>query len=433
MYETGLLIDKEFVSYFLMLSEGVRWAKDRGIAVGPARGSAAASLACYILRITEVDPLQYPTMVFERFIDATRADLPDVDLDFADDRRAEVIQHMRDKYGADHVGNIANNTRYRGKNSIDDVARVYEIPIWETRVAKDLIIERSGGDSRQSDSLEDTFAMFPKAAEVLRKYPELKYAMRLEGNMRSWSTHAAGVVISNIPINDVCATYRRDGAGSDVLAYDKKDAEYLGMLKADFLGLTTMGMIGLALEEIGMGLDELYRIPLDDPETLAAFKRNDVVGIFQFEGRATRVVCADVSPDNFMHLADINALSRPGPLFSGMTAQYVDVKHGRKKAEELHPIVDKVTAWSYGQIVYQEQVLTIIKEMGGFPVTKIADIRKIISQKLGEMSFQKMFEEFVEGAYRLHGVERSLAERVWKFMVTSATYSFNRCGSLRFL
>lgn len=426
-YEMELLTQKDFLDYFLMLSEAVRWTKDRGIGVGPARGSAAASLTCYLLRITEVDPLQFPTMVFERFIDATRVDLPDVDLDFADDRRHEVVQHMRDMWGAERVGNIANVTQYRGKNSINDVARVYSIPKWEAETVNNLIIERSGGDSRRSDSLEDTFHMFPKAADVLKRYPELKYAIRLEGNYRSWSTHAAGVVVSNTPINDICATYAKQSNGrwSDVLAFDKKDAEYLGMLKADFLGLTTMGMITRALAMIGMPLDELYRIPLDDADTLAAFKRNDVVGIFQFEGRATRVVCADVSPDHFMHLADINALSRPGPLFSGMTAQYVDVRHGRAEPEKLHPIVDRVTEWSYGQIVYQEQVLTIIRELGGFPVTKIADIRKIISQKMGEMSFQKMYDEFVEGAWRLHKVDKKLATRIWKFMVTSATYSFN--------
>lgn len=426
-YEMELLTSKDFLDYFLMLSEAVRWSKDAGIGVGPARGSAAASLTCYLLRITEVDPLQFPTMVFERFIDAQRKDLPDVDLDFADDRRHEVVQHMRDMWGAERVGNIGNFTQYRGKNSINDVARVYTIPKWEADTVNNLIIERSGGDSRRSDSLEDTFHMFPKAADVLARYPALKYAQRLEGNYRGWSTHAAGVVISNVPITDVCATYAKETNGRmyDVLAYDKKDAEYLGMLKADFLGLKTMGMIGIALKEIGMPLEELYRIPLDDPDTLAAFKRNDVVGIFQFEGRATRVVCADVSPDNFMHLADINALSRPGPLFSGMTAQYVDVRHGRTQAEKLHPIVDEVTKWSYGQIVYQEQVLTIIKDMGGFPVQKIADIRKIISQKMGEMSFQLMFDEFLTGAKRLHNVDEKLATRIWKFMVTSATYSFN--------
>lgn len=428
-YEMGPIAAKDFCDYFLVLSHVVRWAKDRKIPVGPARGSAAASLVCYMLRITEVDPLQFPTMVFERFIDLKRSDLPDVDLDFSDDRRDEVRQECVRLFGADRVGNIANFTRYRGKNSIDDVARVYGIPKWETETAKKMIISRSGGDSRQNDSLQDTFDTFPAAKAVLDKYPQLAYAMDLEGNYRGLGVHAAGLVISNAPINEVCATYvRKSGKHGNmltVLAYDKKDAEYLGMLKADFLGLSTMGMIGLALDQIGMDLEELYRVPLTDPVVLAAFKRNDVVGIFQFEGRATRQVCLDVSPDNFMHLADINALSRPGPLFSGMTAAYVEVKHGRADPEELHPLVDAVTSWTNGQIVYQEQVLKIIAEVGGFPVTKVGDIRKIISQKLGEASFEKMHEEFNEGAMRLHGISDERATRIWKFMVTSATYSFN--------
>lgn len=427
-YEMSIIESKDgFPDYFLMLSEAVTYAKDIGIAVGPARGSAAASLACYLLRITEVNPMMFPTMVFERFIDVSRADMPDVDLDFQDDRRDEVRQFLVRRWGSDRVGNIGNFVRYKGKNSIDDVARVYEIPKWQTEKVKSRIIERSGGDSRAGDSLGDTFETFPQTKAVLDAHPELNYAIRLEGNYRGMSVHAAGIVISNLPISDTCAMYEREVNGNrlSVLAYDKKDAEYLGMLKMDFLGLSTMGMIAYAIDAIGMSLAELYDIPLDEPETLRGFKENDVVGIFQFEGRATRLVCADVSPDHFMHLADINALSRPGPLFSGMTAAYVEVKHGRAKPEKLHPIVDEQTAWTNGQIVYQEQVLNIIRLVGGFPVTKVADIRKIISQKLGEMSFNTMQEEFIDGAKRLHDIDRDLAIRIWKFMVTSATYSFN--------
>jgi DNA polymerase-3 subunit alpha len=427
-YEMSVITDKQgFCDYFLMLADSVSFAKDAGIAVGPARGSAAASLVLFLIRITEVNPLMFPTMVFERFMDVTRADMPDVDLDFADDRRDEVRQYLVRKWGADRVGNIGNFVKYKGKNSIDDVARVHTIPKWAAEQVKTRIIERSGGDSRASDSLEDTFKTFPSAQAMMDKYPEMEYAIRLEGNYRGMSVHAAGIVISNNPISDTCAVYTRETSGGErsVLAYDKKDAEYIGMLKMDFLGLSTMGMIAIALDLIGMTLEELYDIPLDEPETLRGFKENDVVGIFQFEGRATRLVCADVVPDNFMHLADINALSRPGPLFSGMTAEYVEVRHGRKKADEIHPMVDKHTGWTNGQIVYQEQVLNIIREVGGFPVTKVADIRKIISQKLGEMSFNTMQEEFVDGAARLHGIDRALAIRIWKFMVTSATYSFN--------
>lgn len=426
-YEMERIIPRGFCDYFAMLSYLVVWAKERKIPVGPARGSAAASLVCYLLRITEVDPMQFPTMVFERFIDPKRLDLPDVDLDFADDRRDEVRQEAVRVFGADRVGNIGNFTRYRGKNSLDDVARVYRIPNWETAKIKDLIIERSGGDSRLSDSLMDTFEMFPAAMEVVDRHPNLKLATRLEGNYRGLGVHAAGLVISNTPITDTCAVYTRESAGRtvSVVAYDKKDAEYLGMLKADFLGLKTMGAIGLALDSTGIDLEDLYSVPLDEPKTMGAFKGNDVTGIFQFEGRATRLVCSDVAPDHFMHLADINALSRPGPLFSGMTAMYTEVRHGRKEAEKLHPIVDDFTKNSYGQIVYQEQVLGIIRDLGGFPVQRVGDIRKIISQKLGEASFQEMYSEFESGAKRLHGVKPELAKHIWKFMVTSATYSFN--------
>lgn len=426
-YEMARIEPRKFDHYFLMVSDIVRFAKDNKIAVGPARGSAAASLVCYLSRITEVDPLQHPHMLFERFIDPKRLDLPDIDLDFDDARRDEVRQYAARKYGSDRVGNIINFVRYKGKNSIDDVARVYEIPKWEAEKIKDLIIERSGGDSRASETLADTFETFQQAREVLDRHPELKLATALEGNYRNLGVHAAGLVISNAPISDTCALYIREVNGRDmtVIAYDKKDAEYLGMLKVDLLGLSTMGMIGTALDIIGMDLEDLYRVPLDEPATLAAFKKNDVTGIFQFEGRATRLVCSDVSPDNFQQLADINALSRPGPLFSGMTAEYVEVRHGRSVAEALHPIVDEQTSWTYGQIVYQEQVLTIIRDLGGFPVQRVGDIRKIISQKLGEASFQAMWEEFRDGANRLHGVEEELALKIWRFMVTSATYSFN--------
>lgn len=425
--ELDIIISKGFVDYFLVTSDIVRWAKDHKIAVGPARGSAAASVVCYLLRITEVDPVIHPHMLFERFIDPTRDELPDIDLDFDDERRVEVFQYAADKYGDTNVGHIGNFTRYRGKNSLDDVARAHKIPSWEVDKVKNLIIERSGGDSRIGDSLEDTFATFPKAQAVLDEFPQLANAVRLEGNYRGMGVHACGLVISNRPIPEFCAMYRRtkDGVSSEVIAYDKKDASYLGFLKQDILGLTTMGMVGHALNMIDMDLEDLYRVPIDDPKTLAAFRNNDVIGIFQFEGRATRLVCRDVEPEHFQHLADINALSRPGPLFSGMAAAYVDIKHGRRDIEQYHPIVDAHTSWTYGQIVYQEQVLRIIRELGGFPMTRVHAIRQIISQKLGEAQFESMYAEFEENACAVHGCTTAQARRIWRFMATSATYSFN--------
>ena len=433
-YESEMIVAKDFESYFLMLSDCVRWAKDHNIPVGPARGSAAASLVAWLLRITEIDPMVFPNMMFERFIDPTRVDMPDVDLDFSDDRRDEVRQYLAGKYGADHVGNIGNFVRYQGKSSINDVARVYGLPYADCETIKGLLIDRSGGDSRFDSTMEDTIEMFPAARAAYERHPELAYALKLEGNYRSMNVHAAGIVVSNAPIADTCALITRvvGGVEKTVLPYDKRDCAYLGMLKGDFLSLTTLGAIGHTLDMIDMKIEDLYRVPLDEPETIAAFRAGDVVGIFQFEGRATRMVNNQVQPEHFMHLADINALSRPGPLFSGMAEAYIEVKNGIREQEALHPLVDAKTTHTYGQILYQEQVLGIIREMGGFPVTRVHEIRRIISLKLGELYMQNMRGEFLAGALKLHGVEEDLAMRIWNFMVTSASYSFNVAHSISY-
>jgi DNA polymerase-3 subunit alpha len=428
-YEMSIIEEKDFADYFLLLSDVVRFAKGAGIPVGPARGSAAASLVCYLLRITEVNPMNFKHMMFERFIDVSRADPPDIDLDFADDRRHEVREYLELKFGKDRVGAIGNFVRYRGKNAVNDVARVYGIPRVDTAIINDLVVERSGGDSRFDASLEDTFEMFPAAKAILDKHPNLAQAVRLEGNLRGLSVHAAGLVVGASPLTDVCAVYTKK-SGKDkrpvgVLSIDKYDAEYLDILKIDALGLRTMGMIAICLELAGLTLEDLYAIPLTDQETIEGFTRNDVVGIFQFEGRATRLVNGDVQPSDFSEIADVNALSRPGPLFSGVTAMYTDVKHGRVKHKSLHPVLDPYLDYTKGQIVYQEQILGIIKEVGGFPVTKLAGIRRIISKKLGEGSFQKMFDDFVAGAQERYQIDAKLAETIWAKMVTSAQYSFN--------
>lgn len=427
-YEMELIVMKDYIDYFLMLSDAVRWCKNRELPVGPARGSAAASLVCYLLRITEINPLPFPNMLFERFIDINRTDLPDVDLDFDDERRHELVVHLQDLYGADRVANIGTYTKYRGKNSLDDVARAHDIRPWEIQPVKDLMIERSGGDSRLDSSIEDTVDMFPAAKAVFDAHPELQYALRLEGNMKASSVHAAGLVISNEPITENVAMYeRKDKHGNvrRVVSVDKYDAEYLGMLKADFLGLTTMGMIARALKQIGLPLNDLYHLPFDDEKVLDAFRNNDVTGIFQFGGGATKIVNGDVRPDNFLELCDINALSRPGPLHSGSTSDYIDIKHGRKKPDHLHPLIDEITHHTYNTIIYQEQILRIIKEMGGLPWTHVQEIRRIISLKRGVGAFQKRFEEFVEGAKR-YGVDRNLADTIWKRLVTAGQYAFNQ-------
>lgn len=428
-YEVGLFTDKDFLDYFLMLSDAVRACKDNGIPVGPARGSAAASLALYLLRITEVNPMQYPLMFFERFVDPNRFDLPDVDLDFDDDLRDYVRQHMIKRYGVDRVGNIGTFTRYRGKNALDDVARVYQIPKYSIAQVKDLLVTRSGGDSRFDTGIADTVEMFPQAKAVFEQFPRLWEAVELEGNFKGFGVHAAGLVVGATALTDSVATYVKHDVGKNkntlaVLSVDKYDGEELGMLKLDALSLSTMGMIRLALEQIGMSLEDLYKIPMNEPETLAAFKRADVKGIFQFDGRTMKMVCEQLKPDVFMDLAAVNALSRPGPLHSGSTGDYIAIRNGEIPRESLHPIVDRITEMTEGQIIYQEQILQICREVGKFPWVHAAAIRKIISQKKGEAAFESMWLDFKQGATS-QGISEELARKIWNRMVTAGTYAFN--------
>ncbi|AYN58034.1 DNA polymerase [Mycobacterium phage Fowlmouth] len=238
-----------FADYFLMVADIITWAKSQGIAVGPGRGSSAGSLVCYLLAITEIDSMQFP-MLFERFLDPTRTDPPDIDIDFEDDRRDEVFEYAAQKYGAECVANIGTFTRYRGKNSLDDIARVYRIPMWKIDAVKAKLIERAEGHPRFFNTLEDTFNSFEDIRELVNETPELNYAAKLEGNIRGFGVHAAGMVISSVPLDNVSATYQREIGGrlGSAIAFDKKDAAYLGLLKIDALSLQTMGMISKVCE-----------------------------------------------------------------------------------------------------------------------------------------------------------------------------------------
>jgi DNA polymerase-3 subunit alpha len=430
VYENGLILEKDFQDLFLVVSDSLRRTKDNGIFVGPGRGSVAASVVAWLLRITEVDPHAHPGLLFERFLDTSRSDPPDIDTDIEDDRRSWTREDLERKYGRACVGQVCNFTRYRGKNSLVDVARVYQVPIAAKEIVSNLIIERSGGDARFDASLEDTVEMFPAAKAVFDAFPKLWEATRLEGNVRGMGVHAAGLVVANSPLSDVCAVYEREGV--QVMALDKYDVEYIDALKLDYLGLTTMSIIARACNMIGMTQDELYAIPLDDSVVLQRFRDIDLTGIFQFEGRATRLVTRDVSPRDFTELVDINALSRPGPLFSGGTAAYVDVRHGKRRPERIHPIVDEVTKLTKGQIIFQEQILQILKDIGGFDWFEVTQIRRIISKKRGVAAFQMSEENFQSGAARLHNMPPAQSDKLWKLLVTAGTYGFVKAHSVSY-
>jgi DNA polymerase-3 subunit alpha len=434
-YERGLIEDKDFYDYFLIVSDAVRWAKDHGIPVGPARGSAAGSLVCWLLRITEVNPMLFPNLIFERFIDAKREDEPDIDLDFDDGRRDEVRQYLIDKYGEKYVANLGTFTYFKSKNSLDDLARVYRVPQWEVDKIKNMLIERSSADLRANATIQDTAEMFSEVKEVFDEHPELYKAMDLEGNVKGMGVHAAGIVVSNqdTPIRDIVPIHRRvlHGREIGVVAMDKYDAELMGLLKMDFLGLKTMGLIGVAIGYIGMSLKELYEVPLDDPKTTQGFQENDVVGIFQFDGQATKDIASIIRPSNFAEVYHTNAMSRPGPLHNGATANYINIKNGLEKRQKLHPIYDNITKDTQGQLIYQEQILRIVTEMGNFDWTHVAYIRRLISKKMGEQEFNNQKKMFMEGAEE-NGVKIETAEKIWRMCITAGAYAFNAAHAVSY-
>lgn len=431
--EFGLIAKKDYCDYFLILSDAISHIKDLGIPVGPARGSAAASLVAYCLRIIEINPMVFPLLVFERFMDETRDDLPDIDIDFPSEVRDHGImrEFLQAKYPS--VVNVGTFNKFKGKNSLDDVARVFGVPKFEVDKIKNNLIERSSGDLRASATIEDTYDAFPEAADVVERFPDLRKSALLEGNVKSTGSHAAGYVVSQGDISEITAVYRRKihEVFVDVVSLDKKDAERQGLVKMDFLGLATMSALWQMIKWLGMTADDLYGLPLDDPAVYDGFKNNDVVGIFQYDGKAQRNVCQMLKPDKFSEVMDGNALSRPGPLHNGAATAYADIKFGRRRADRFHPAVDAITSPTQFQIVYQEQVLRIVREIGDFPWTNAAHIRRIIAQKLGEQEFARQWDRFWEGCQTLHKrteyppISLAQAKQLFGYMITSGSYSFN--------
>jgi DNA polymerase-3 subunit alpha len=441
-HEMDVIERKGFVHYFLLTAAGVRHLKDKGIPVGPGRGSAAASIAAYILRITEIDPLrpEYGGMLrFERFIDDSREDLPDIDLDFPGTARPILRAFYERMLGPGTVNNVGTFTQFKSRNSLDDAARVFDVPKWDVDIVKNYLIDRANIDLRASSTIADTEAQFPAAKEVFDRHPNLRKAQLLEGNIKGFGVHAAAVILSNQPITDITPTTQREvpkGSGNIIscVGLDKIDAEYRGLLKMDFLGLNTMSVLEDCIKhpEVNMTLNELYALPLDDEKIYDGFCNDDVVSIFQFDGSATRFVNKSVQPRIFRELMDITSLSRPGALHGGSTKDYIAIKNGEMDMEDLHPALTELTSMTQGQIVFQEQILTILRVVGNFPWSSVGDIRRIISKKKGNAEFNKRKEQFMEGASTIHirypqhpPMAPEVAEGAWKKMLTSGQYAFN--------
>ena len=433
-YEVDLIIKKDFIDYFLIVADLVNWAKNHNILVGPARGSAAGSLVCYLIGITEVDPIIH-NLLFERFIDINREDIPDIDIDFEDSKRHLVKEYLIKKYGSDKVGDLATFGTFKGKMCISDIARVFKIPFSISDKLKSLIIERSGGDSRASFTIEDTFNnpefAFPKQA--IAQYPALKYAAQMEGQVRHLSKHAAGIVISNEPITNFCAIYK--SGNETVLSLDGNDIKDIGLLKIDILGINTLTAIQKAIDLIKNRQNktiDLYHLSLDDKKVFKNFQdKNKLFGIFQFEGQSVNQVCRQIKPNNFVELSDISALSRPGPLHSGSTTLYINRKFGKQNIEKIHSLMKDITKDTWGIIIYQEQVMRTMREIGLMSWKDTAEIRMNISRSRGIEAFNKYKEIFSIGAKK-RGLSEKEIDNIWATMCTFGSWAFNKSHSVSY-
>ncbi len=431
--ELDLIDKKDFVDYFLVIADLIQWAKEKGILVGPARGSAAGSLACYALAITEVEPIRYG-LIFERFIDINRADLPDIDIDFEDVRRDEVKHYLEKKYGIEKVGTLPTFAEFQGRSALDDVGRVFGIPFKVVDQVKNAIIERSGGDSRASFTLEDTFTstVFEYPKQAMKEYPDFKYAIELEGQLRQMGQHAAGVIISNAPLTDFCALYKVKE--NYVTSLDYKDVTDIGLLKIDVLGLNTLSVISEALRQIKKRHKksiDIYHLPLDDKKTYKGFCDGKLFGVFQFDGQAVNQVCRQIKPKEFEALSAISALARPGPLNSGNTTEYIMRRAGKSPTTYVHPIMESITGDSYGIVIYQEQVMRIMREIGKMSWEDTSAIRKMMSRSLGVEAFNAFKDKFMPGAIE-SGLSPEVASKIWEEMCHYGSWSFNKSHSVSY-
>lgn len=415
MRELDIIEQKEFESYFLVVSDLVQWAKQHML-VGPGRGSSAGSLVCYLLRITEVDPLQH-SLLFERFIDLTRKDLPDIDIDFSDTKREQVFRYLADRYGESHVARIGNVSTLKPRSVMAEVCKRMGIDRKESFPVINALIEYSSGDSRFGKGLEDTLNNTDAGQYFMRKYPAVAVMGECEGHAHHTSVHAAGVIVANVRVDEYCTI------GADGVAHiDKPDVDVLGLLKIDALGLRTLGVI----EDAGCVTgDQLYALKLNDEEAFRVLNERRYAGVFQFEGHSQRSIAAQVNIKSFAQIDHLTAIARPGPLGSGAAAAYVRRADGREAVEYAHPSMESYLKDNLGLILYQEDVMRMGRELGGFSWEDTTHMRKGMSGRKGTEFLQVLGDKFVDNAV-LNGMERGSAEDLWKGINQFGAWAMNR-------
>jgi len=426
-HELQIVQKKDFSDYFLITQDIVNWAKEHYILVGPGRGSSGGSLLCYVLYINEIDPIVH-NLMFERFIDIDRYDYPDIDMDYEREKRSEVKKYVSTKYGEDKVTNIATFSTYSGKNSLDSVGKMFHVPASEVATVKKYLVERSEADMRSGLTIEDTFEMSDETKEVARKYPDLLKAKWLEGQYKNFGRHAAGIVISTVPLDEIMAIYTST-SGDRLASFDMGDLETIKLLKFDVLGLAELGVIHDAAKLANVPFADIYKIEHTDEKTLEGFRNLDTIGIFQYDGDSTKSILRQMKNINFKELADCIALSKPGPAHSGASTFYLDAMRGDKATGFLwNPILKAITEDTYGQILYQEQLMQVLRQVGNMSWTDTGIIRKVISKSKGEQAFEAYWPKFKEGATN-NGFTENEANRIWNAMKVFGRYAFNKCIS----
>ncbi len=424
-YELGIIHTMGFDDYFLIVWDYVHYAKTHDILVGPGRGSAAGSVVAYLLGITGLDPLKYD-LLFERFLNPERVSMPDIDIDFCYEKRGKAIEYVTRKYGQARVAQIITFGTEAARAVIRDVGRVLDIPLAEVNRLAKLIPNELGITLQKAlagKELKEKYESDPVVKQLF------DYGLKLEGIARNTSTHAAGVVISAAPLEDIVPIQNSNEEGY-VTQYDKDNIEELGLLKMDFLGLRTLTVMNDALELIkknrGLSID-LDAISLDDKAACQLLQKGDTAGVFQLESEGITRLVMDLKPSHFEDLIPLVALYRPGPLGSGMVEDFIKRRHGEKEVTYLHPLLEPILKDTFGVILYQEQVMQIASAMGGFSLGQ-ADLMRRAMGKKKESVLKAQRASFMEGALS-NGIDEDVAKEVFDLLVYFAGYGFNKSHS----
>jgi DNA polymerase-3 subunit alpha len=424
--EIRMIQQMRYAGYFLIVWDFMRYARSQGIPVGPGRGSAAGSLVSYALQITDVDPLQYD-LLFERFLNPERVSMPDIDIDFCQRRRGDVIEYVTAKYGRSNVAQIITFGTMAAKAAIKDVGRAMDLPYGEVdRIAK---LVPNQLNITLDEALQQSLALRTQIASDPRYVDMMEVAKRLEGLARHASTHAAGVVISPEPLTNIVPLYK-SSRDEITTQYDMKGLEHIGLLKMDFLGLTTLTVLDdavrMAEQNRGVHVD-LGTLPLDDEATYKLFARGETTAIFQFESHGMRDILRRYQPTRLEDLTALNALYRPGPIQGGMIDDFINRKHGKKKVTYDLPELKEILEETYGVILYQEQVMQIANRLAGFSLGEADILRRAMGKKnREEMAAQR--EKFLAGCV-MRKVPGKKAEKIFDLMAEFAGYGFNKSHS----